>query len=239
MKRFYVEEELVFAENSKSPSFQDLRGLSFGRLTILGYAGKINNSNGRYWFCKCDCGNIIATEGGRLKNGTAKSCGCLNIELTIERSTTHGHSRVGKVTLTYRTWAKIIERCLNPNSIGFSDYGGRGIKVCDRWLRFENFLDDMGERDRGKTIERIDNNGNYEKGNCRWATIREQANNKRNNRLLTFNGKTQTVSMWAEQVGLSYEVVLGRLNKRGWSVEKALTTPFIAKFSHPIKKHES
>jgi len=119
----------------------------------------------------------------------------------------------------------MVTRCTNPNYPRFADYGGRGITVCDRWLRFEGFLEDMGERPKGTTINRKHNNLGYCPENCEWATVKEQANNQRSNRLLTHNGRTQTMAQWAEELGMSYDTLRGRLDKLNWSLEKALATP--------------
>jgi hypothetical protein len=126
----------------------------------------------------------------------------------------------------YRVWLAMTERCRNPNNRKFAIYGGRGIRVCERWLVFKNFLADMGERPSSMhTLERRDNNGNYEPGNVRWATYKEQARNTRTNRLLTFNGKTQCAAAWEEEMGLRRGAIRQRLDQDGWSVEKAITTP--------------
>ncbi len=136
----------------------------------------------------------------------------------------HGHY-VGNVpSLTYRTWYRMINRCTRPSSKSYKRYGGRGITICKRWMRFENFLADMGVRPSLKhTIERKDNEGNYRPGNCCWATYKEQARNRSNNRLLTFKGRTLPVAAWAEEVGLKSGTLWVRL-KRGWSVQRALST---------------
>jgi hypothetical protein len=115
-------------------------------------------------------------------------------------------------------------RCENPRSHAYGDYGGRGIKVCDRWKTFENFISDMGERPEGMTLERIDVNGNYTPENCRWATTLEQNGNRRTRRLLTLRGKTQSMTEWARETGIDVNVINARL-RRGWSDEKTLTTP--------------
>lgn len=222
-KKFYTEEELVFKEKSKRPDFQHLDGLKFGRLTVLGFAGKMGRN--ATWFCKCECGKITKVQSGALKNGHTSSCDCLRKEMAMKACTMHGHNgRNGKRSRIYQAWASMIQRCNNPNSIRYYDYGGRGIKVCERWKKFENFLEDMGERPRRTSIDRIDNDGNYEPGNCRWATDKEQANNKRNNRFLFFDGSKRTVGEWAERIGINRSTLIGRLNK-GWDTKKALTTP--------------
>ena len=124
---------------------------------------------------------------------------------------------------TYQTWTNMIQRCTNPLAWGFKNYGGRGITVCKRWLKFENFLKDMGVRPEGKTIERINNNAGYTKSNCRWATTAEQSVNRRNNRPLTFESKTQPMSVWAKELNIRYETLAVRKH-RGWSDERALST---------------
>lgn len=223
-KKFYKKEELVFAEKLKDKRFQDLEGKKFERLTVLGYAGR--RGKNLYWNCHCKCGNYTVIGSRHLKSGRTTSCGCFSIKCIKERSTTHGHARRHNKTPTYRTWANMLDRCRNHNNSDFFYYGGRGIKVCDRWKNsFENFLEDMGERPKRTSIDRIDNNGNYEPGNCRWATKKEQNNNQRSNINLTFNGKTQTTAQWADELGMNSGTVRYRVNKLGWSAEKALTTP--------------
>lgn len=136
----------------------------------------------------------------------------------------HGHARRGRKSRAYVCWNNMRSRCGDPSNHRFSDYGGRGITVCERWQVFENFLTDMGEPEAGKTIDRVDVNGNYEPGNCRWADDREQRFNKRSNRLLTFLGRTQPLNAWAEELGVPRTRIWARLNL-GWSAERALTEP--------------
>lgn len=124
----------------------------------------------------------------------------------------------------YKVWWSMIDRCTNPDSQSWKDYGGRGISVCDRWMIFENFVADMGNKPIGLSIDRIDNNGNYEKTNCRWATNKQQQVNRRVAKILTFNGQTKPASEWAKDYGMVYESLMTRL-WRGWSIERALTTP--------------
>lgn len=136
-------------------------------------------------------------------------------------TTTHGRTK----TSTYNIWLSMRQRCINPNNQAYDRYGGRGIKVCDRWLHsFENFLADMGERPRGLTLERIDNDGDYGPGNCRWATYKEQGCNQRSNNRLTFQGETLTVAQWARKLGVRDQFLRVRLS-RGWSVEETLGRP--------------
>jgi hypothetical protein len=222
MKKFYIEEELFFVEKSRSPLFQDLKDLEFGRLTVLGYAGGTPNKK---WFCRCQCGKIVKVRSSHLGSGATNSCGCFHSDIIKSVSITHGHSKGGNTTSTYNTWACMIQRCNNKNHANYHHYGGRGIKVCDSWLNsFETFLEDMGERPRGKTIERKENNKGYCKENCRWATQKEQCNNTRKNRFLIFNGQSKTIPQWSDETGISYNAIRFRI-KRGWSVEEVLTTP--------------
>lgn len=140
---------------------------------------------------------------------------------------THGM----KGTPTYKTWEAMKARCGNPRQGSYKDYGARGIIICERWLKFENFYEDMGEKPDNTSIDRIDNNGNYEPQNCRWATRTEQNRNSRHNRLMTRDGKTQSMSAWAEEFGISYNIFMQRLDKLGWPFEKALLTPIQTRFN--------
>lgn len=139
----------------------------------------------------------------------------------------HGHSMHGG-SPTYLSWSHMMGRCLNHSHHAYHNYGGRGIAVCDRWKQFEGFLSDMGERPLGKTLDRYpDKNGNYEPGNCRWATWDEQGNNRRDNVILSVQGESMTLIRWARKTGLSPQVINYRMKKMGWSAEKALTTPLM------------
>lgn len=146
----------------------------------------------------------------------------------ISGHTRHGHARHGKVSGEYWSWLQMLKRCHNPKTFGYADYGGRGITICERWLRFDNFLADMGSRPKGTSLDRIDNNGNYEPGNCRWATHKEQSRNKRSNRNITIDGTTRCLKDWADFAGNDYALVRSRL-RLGWE-------PAVAIFCPPLPK---
>ena len=160
------------------PALIDLTGKRFGRLTVAWPAGIRNRDN--FWFCFCDCENSRAISSMNLRTGDTKSCGCLRKEVTTRRMLKHGHNRKKHVTVEYNAWTHMIQRCTNKKNKNYFDYGGRGIRVCSRWRKFENFLADVGRRPKGKTLDRFPNtSGNYKPGNVRWATPKEQANNRR------------------------------------------------------------
>ena len=200
--------------------FVDLVGRRFGKLVVVNRAVR---ERGRrpYWSCLCDCGNLHDVRGNTLVSGGVKSCGCL----PAERLTAHGHTVNGKSTPIFNAWSNMFSRCYNPKHEHYRSYGGRGIAVCSRWHEsFENFLADMGPSwSQGLTLDRYPNNdGNYEPSNCRWATQAEQSRNRRTTVLLTFNGKTQTLTEWAAELGLTRQALGYRL-RNGWPLERVLT----------------
>lgn len=211
----------------------DITGKTFGRLTVIERAA--NKGKQTSWKCECECGALVAVRGPHLKSGATASCGCLNAELARQLMTKHGMAR----TKIYRTWTRMKSRCLNRGDRKYADYGARGIKVCKRWMRFENFAEDMGEPGKEMTIERINNNGDYEPSNCRWATLEEQAQNKRTTLRITVSGKTMRAEQWARATGIPAKEIRRRLH-RGWSAERAVRQPMRVRqreksFVHSVK----
>lgn len=207
-------------------NFTDLTGRVFGRLTVLGYGGRLVTPSGHWrhsWRCRCTCGTVKpAVSTNSLLNGTSTSCGCGARDGHRDRLSVHGLAG----STEYRIWCRMRERCNNPNNKDFVNYGGRGIRVCDRWSDPALFILDMGARpSRAHSIERENNSGDYEPGNCYWATVAQQNNNRRNNRQITVNGRTQTLAQWAREAGVSLNCLSRRLDHYGWSLEKAVSTP--------------
>lgn len=171
------------------------------------------------WLCKCECGNTGTIRSSSLASGNSKSCGCLNAEMCVRRPTTHGGTNLPE----YKTYVDAKCRCRNANTPNFSLYGGRGIEF--RFESFEEFYAELGEKPtRHHSIDRIDNNGHYEKGNVRWATRAEQSRNRRSSRLITINGKTQCVTDWGAEVGIQPSTIRARL-KHGWPPDQAVLCP--------------
>lgn len=187
-------------------NMQMAKGLKFGKLETIQIIGKYLGHS--IWQCKCECGKLTTGRAGNLLRGEKRSCGCL-------RGEDHGARRDRNVrTPEYATWIAMKQRCLTPTYRDFFRYGGRGIKICERWVNsFCNFVADMGPRPEGYSIERINNDGNYEPSNCRWATAKEQAYNRRTNRYITIGNQTMTITEWADKNGLNKATVHSRLRR--------------------------
>lgn len=199
--------------------FKDLTGQRFGRIAVI---RKMERPGVTWWVCACDCGNEKSIRATSIISGHTKSCGCKQGAVTK-----HGKSSHDNYCAEYWTWksmtrrttrAKKSERC-------YKNYRGRGIKVCERWMSFENFMEDMGERpSEDHSIDRIDNDGDYCPENCRWATGKEQARNRRSSKMITYEGETICLTEWAEKLGMSKMVLFKRI-ELGWTPERAFTTP--------------
>lgn len=198
-------------------AFIDLTGKQFNRWFVVSRAGSDSNRHA-LWLCRCNCGTEKCVDGRWLK--ARRSGGCRKCRTYEGKKPIHGRSAINDKT--YIAWCSMISRCYNTNKPIYRDYGGRGIVVCPRWKNsFQKFIADMGEAPAGLSLDRIDNNGSYEKSNCRWATPREQAMNTRRNRLLDYHGQTMCVSRWSQTLGIKSKTIVSRL-RRGWSVEDAL-----------------
>ena len=197
----------------------DITGEKIGKWNVI--EKDINNkTKDLRYICRCECGNIKSVTGTSLNNGKSKSCGCSTLQAIASAKRTHGMSG----TTEYNIWHKMKSRCTNKNEINYSDYGGRGITVCDRWINsFENFIKDMGKRPSpSHTIDRINNDDGYCPENCRWATPIEQASNKSNSFLINIGDITDTISGWARRRGINVQTLHQRI-KRGMSPEDAIT----------------
>jgi hypothetical protein len=203
-------------------------GQKFGRLTVikLDYIKEYISPKGfkqkqKFYLCKCNCGNECVILQNNLQTKRTLSCGCLHLELLKNNFLKHGLAN----TRLFSIWTNMKTRCYNNNGTDYSNWGGRGITICDEWKNdFKVFYDwamDNGYKD-NLTIDRIDNDGNYEPSNCRWATAREQALNRHNNHLITYNGETHTMKEWSEIIGIDYKTLSNRLNKSKWSINKAM-----------------
>ncbi len=204
----------------------DITGQKYGRLTCIEPTGETNKQNSALWLCWCDCGNEVVVCSNSLRRGNTKSCGCLRQEIDRKKPWKHGLTMGGKRLRLYWIWSAMKDRCFNPKNESYHRYGGRGIKVCPEWMEFEPFYvwatvhgykDDL-------TIDRINNDGNYESGNCRWVTHKEQSKNTSRNHFVTFQGETKTIGDWAGVLGLRPKTLLMRI-RNGWPLEKAMTLP--------------
>lgn len=196
-----------------NPAFRNLAGRTFGKLLVIRFA-RINRKRQSMWLCRCSCGRLREVQVGNLKRIGSQTKDCK-------------HAKLGTLYPKERhAWRGMIDRCHNGRCRDFPRWGGRGIIVCERWREsFDAFVEDMGLAPaRGSTIDRIDNDGPYSPENCRWATVRQQARNRRSSRLITFRGQTRSLAEWVEVTGISRTAIKGRL-RLGWPVEEALTVP--------------
>ncbi len=191
-------------------NFADLTGLKFNLLTVLEFSHRTDNAT--LWKCLCDCGREAIIRGYDFKSGKQKSCGCLRDISTKKRMTTHGESHK---TSEYKAWRAMHDRVYRPTTPQLKrDYKDRGITICQRWHVYENFISDMGRKPTPKhSLDRIDNNGNYEPLNCRWATRLQQNTNRRNTVFLTFKGEKKPLVEWVKITGISYGTLRSRLKK--------------------------
>lgn len=207
---------------------QDLTGMKFNRLTAIRPAEKSRTGETR-WVCLCDCGKEVIVQSNNLKSGLVKSCGCYRHEYLVEAHTTHGGTKQeGKRTRLYSVWVGMRRRCFDKNDAGYQRYGMRGITVCDDWkddfAKFRAWAVKNGYRP-NLTIDRIDNDKGYSPDNCRWTGAKDQARNRRSNRVIAFNGETHILVEWAEITGLPRSTLYDRIVKYSWPVERALTEP--------------
>ena len=191
-----------------------LTGLRFSKLVVISRLE--NNFRKTTWLCKCDCGNKVKVMGSDLINEHTRSCGCYQIDRARESAITHGKSK----SSTYVSWCGMKNRCSNKKADDYIHYGGRGITVCERWGKFENFLKDMGERPTGKTLDRTDNDGSYSKNNCRWITQKEQCSNTRVNVYVILNGEKTSLPKACKVLNLKRSLIYQRL-RRGSTFEEA------------------
>lgn len=188
------------------PKVKNIAGKRFGRLIARDFVelrprGSMKRA---IWRCVCDCGSETDVAGTDLRSGNTRSCGCLLVDVVKEVSRTHGHaSNNGRFSGAYRSWRSMVQRCRDPRSNNWHNYGARGIRVCERWEQFENFLADMGDRPEGGSLERIDPNGHYEPGNCKWIPRSEQAKNTRANRYVLLNGEKMIQADAARALGVT------------------------------------
>lgn len=211
-----------------SKKSEDLSLQIFGRLLAIAPTGKSSSRTicrATNWLCVCCCGNMVIRKANNLKRDDRHSCGCLGIKMT--------HGLTGSPA--YKTWQSMVNRCHKPFNKEFINYGQRGITVCDSWRNsFASFYKDMGDPPKGKSLDRIDNNGPYSPDNCRWANQTEQCNNKRTNKNITYKGITKTIAEWARHLGISPITIRSRL-RNGWSTDKSLESPVTA--AHCKKSH--
>lgn len=222
--------------------FIDLAGQPFGRLLVISRAKNTKDGKPR-WLCRCACGATLIVRSSDLKSGATVSCSCHRREAASKRWKKHGEAR--KITTEYRIWNNAKSRCFLPTNRAYKNYGARGVVMCSAWREsFPAFLQDMGRRPKGLTLNRRNNSGNYSCGkcqqcieqgwpaNCFWATWFEQANNRRGNRWLTIGTETKTVAQWSDQSGVSRAAIKNRLDNLHWPTEKAVSEPVSRRCRH-------
>jgi len=212
-------------------NYHDLIGQRFGLLLVVGIEREAGKNVMPLMACQCDCGKKSTPQPYTLLRGTTKSCGCLQ----IAKATKHGQAYGKNGSKTYMAWSQMKARCDNERNKSYADYGGRGISYCESWKNFANFLADMGEAPIDLSLDRIDNSLGYSKENCRWATSKQQSNNRRNTRMIEYQGKKWPKQELAEEFGISASTLMSRL-RSGWPIEKALIHPVnLLKASKRIK----
>lgn len=211
--KYLSRSELAFVDPSKHDRFIDLTGQVFGRLTVLGFAGR------RHWYVQCECGNLKKTSSSNLVRLAVRSCGCLHSEILGEKNKTHGLNRAPEVI----AFNHAKDRCLNHRNRSFGLYGGRGIEF--RFASFNEFFQEVGTRPSNRhSIDRINTNGHYEVGNVRWATHKQQCSNRRSNRFLTANNISMTMTQWSEKTAIPFSTIHSRI-RRGWCESCSVSVP--------------
>lgn len=211
----------------------DLTGQKFSKLTVIERAENSKSGKTR-WLCECDCGGKTVVSSGNLKSGAVKSCGCLK---KIPHNKKHNESH----TPLYHKWISMIYRCEKPNHVAYKNYGQRGITVCDEWHDFSAFKKwvEKTKISDDYSVDRIDNNKGYSPENCRWVSRKEQANNRRNNVKIEYQGEIHNLTEWSELLRFDYKTVHNRMHKLGWSFEKAIMTPIDVKKSSKVERNDN
>ena len=210
-----------------TPKAKDITGEIFGRLTVIAPVGRYAKNRSIIWRCNCSCGNTKDIMAQSITRGATLSCGCLNSERVSQRATKHGEIKHS----LYKTWVSMRSRCNNKNNDAYKNYGARGISICGRWDDFMAFVEDMGDKPDGFTLDRIDNTDNYYPENCKWSSREEQNNNKRTNVILELDGKSLTVAEWSRKLNVKTTTLRKRIDM-GWSVRDVLTTKVHGRSSH-------
>lgn len=214
----YDKDSIEFKPFPSVHNFQNLTGRTFSRLTVLGYGGTRKPKTAQ-WLCECDCGTIVMVDATALRTGNTKSCGCWIREIRGQSCVIHNMTG----TAEYRAYQEAKKRCNNPHTKRYADYGGRGIEF--RFSTFEEFYAELGPKPTAEhSLDRIETNGHYEIGNVKWSTTPEQNRNKRSNIRLTYQGRTQILCAWAEELSIPANTLAQR-RRAGWSVERMLSTP--------------